>query len=957
MVNTATNHPDTVAVNDGYGNSFTYSQMLAQVVGVAANLSRPGDSQKPYRVAVFQQRSSGWICSLLAAMYVGAAYVPVDPSLPSGRIASILQDCQPTAILADDSTVDRISTLGEISTRIINVSDILPSAAIAPQIGATPSAPGAIFYTSGSTGTPKGIIIRHSSLRNEVECSAVTYGFGVERVLQQSSMGFDMSITQIFAALCFGGYVYVCPSRTYGDPITLTQLMETEKITLTGGTPSEYLSWINSGFEYLKKSPWKYAISGGEAMSDGLMRGFRLLKKNGLRLFNAYGPTEITCSSNRKEVVYDLDVLPAACGLSPAPNTSTYIVDKAAQPLPVGFVGEIAVGGAGVALAYLNRDDETNLRFLHDKYVSSEHLERGWTSIYLTGDRGRLLPDGSLLVYGRIAGDTQVKLSGIRIDLSDIEHAILQAAEGQLSDAIVTVRRAGDDISEFLLAHVIFSTEIPFSQRQDCLDKLMANLPLARNMKPAAILMVGELPRGSSGKVDRRAVAALPLPPSAATQSNRSAISLTTEEMSLKQVWSAVVPHELLTQRDVNQDTDFFHVGGTSLLLVDLQNFIWSEFGVRLELVSMFQSSTLGRMASLLKKEMSGTEDAPLDWEAETRPPSPSSVAVLENHQRCKPGAAPKVVVLTGATGYLGNGILEQLLENDAVQIVHCVAVRRPDSLPRSSKLQIYLGNLSSPSLGLGKDQAESIFSEADVIIHNGANVSHLQHYRSLKAENMLATKELVLLSLPRGIPIHYVSTAGIALYAGGSQFREVSGALYPPPPDGLDGYTASKWASERLLERTNEKFGLPVTIHRPSNISRQDIPQLDLFQNLLKYSSLAGAVPSSSKLRGFLNLVPLQDCASDILQKALDPAHASTGSVRFYHCIGDVNVDLASLKSFVSQGGEKEVEVMSPEAWASRGEQLGLHSTVASVFRQVDQGDPIVFPRLVRYDAEMGSL
>lgn len=947
MVDVVRENSTKDAMKDGHGNSLTYDQMFDRVKSIATELVASGDKQGA-TVAVFQERTTDWVCSLLATMYVGATYAPLDLSAPVERLVSIVEDCQPAAILVDEHTVDRVSSLNVGNATVINVSTPLPAPGDAP-IKAQSDSPGVILYTSGSTGTPKGIPIRHSSLRNEVEFSALTYGFGVERVLQQSAMSFDMSLTQIFSALAFGGYVFVCPSSVHADPISLTRLMASEQITMTGGTPSEYLSWITNGLPDLVNAPWRVAVSGGEPVTDSLLRAFRSLEKPDLHLFNAYGPTEVTCSSSRNEVMYNSDSLPARIPAGrTAPNAHVYVVDRHLRPLPVGCLGEIVVGGAGIAMGYLHRESETSERFVHDQFAAPNDQENS-SLLHRTGDLGRLLSDGSLLIEGRIGGDTQIKLHGIRIDLQDIERAILKAGEGTVIEAVASVRRVDNESPEFIVAHVVLSNET-----QALGEEFAESLPLPRHMKPSLIIRVDSLPKGSSGKIHRKSVAQLPLQdhPSLAGGSV-SAQQLTHEESQLKDIWAMVLPSGILERHNITSKTDFFHVGGNSLLLVNLQQRIRKVSGIHLDLVQMFDSSTLYRMAKLVKEKKAAVQDDVIDWNVETTlPPIPDTPATPLTRVG---GSAGRVVVLTGATGYLGQALLAKMVADDSVRAVHCIAVRRSieELSALSDKVRVYRGDLGSPALGLSPEDAAHIFAQADAIIHNGANVSHLKHYRTLRQENVGSTKELLRLAVPRKIPIHFISSAGISLYTGMREFDERSAAPYHPPNDGADGYTASKWASEVVLERAALAYdGLAVVIHRPSNIKREDVPDLDLFQNLLKFSRLAGAVPSSPNLQGYLNLVGVDDCADGILAEALPPSSQTHApGCRFLHQIGDVNLKLQDLGDYLAKesSGGVAPETVSLAEWTDRAEALGLHASISSFFRRAEQGGDIDYPLLVK--------
>jgi hybrid polyketide synthase / nonribosomal peptide synthetase ACE1 len=243
--------------------------------------------------------------------------------------------------------------LGLQDTTIVDVSSLPKATAVSVPNSAQSQDAAAIIYTSGSTGVPKGIILKHSGLLNELEGTATNLELVPQVVLQQSALSFDMSIWQASMGLANGGTVHVIPYSARRDPIALTKLIATEQITLTGATPSEYLSWLRYGTS-MGASNWKIAVSGGEAMTQSLKQECQALSKPNLRLFNFYGPTELSFSCHAIKMFYDrtsdnAERIPA--GFT-SRNCSTYIVDEDVKLVPAGFPGEVLVGGAGVALVY-----------------------------------------------------------------------------------------------------------------------------------------------------------------------------------------------------------------------------------------------------------------------------------------------------------------------------------------------------------------------------------------------------------------------------------------------------------------------------------------------------------------------------------------------------------------------------------------------------------------------------
>lgn len=299
-------------------------------------------------------------------------------------------------------------------------------------------------------------------------------------------------------------------------------------------------------------------------------------------------------------------------------------------------------------------------------------------------------------------------------------------------------------------------------------------------MHPAMIVPLDHMPVDRSSKLDRRAISALPLPQGPPTDENST--SLTKSESDLKRIWEEVLPQEVAKYHAIDGESDFFHVGGNSMLLVNLQAMIQNAFNISLPLVQLFESSTLKSMALKIENGAKTLEIESIDWEHETELPF-DLLKIPEPFEAVRT-VTPKVVVMTGATGFLGQGILRHLLEDENIEKVHCIAVRGSESLRPSlnhTKIAVHNGDLELSRLGLSEQNAVRIFGEADVIIHNGADVSHLKTFQTLRRANLESTKELTKMSLPRQIPFHYISTAGVALLSGKETFGETSVASYPP--------------------------------------------------------------------------------------------------------------------------------------------------------------------------------
>lgn len=881
-------------------------------------------------------------------MRTGAIYLPLDLSLPWARLAAIVHDCQPKIILVDKDSKQYVDKLKSSKMQVIDVSSTERQDEVTA-ISAGADDVAVILYTSGSSGAPKGILLKHEGLRNWTEPIARSFNLGREMVLQQTSPAFDLSLIQIFTALCFGGTLCLNSRQQRGDAKAICRQIASQEITFTGATPSEYVAWLHHGKPYLHSSTaWKTALCAGEPVPSSLIEQFTSSGRADLTVYNVYGPTETSFTCTATQVSLQKPCGPIAAG-RPLPNYSVYVVDDQIRPVPIGMQGEIYVGGLGVGLGYLNQPELTSARFIPNVLDNSNDVVRSWKTLHRTGDLGRWLEDGQLLVEGRI--DTQVKLRGLRIDLAEIEHAILDMAEGELCEAVVSVRSLLNG-AKILVAHVIIAQADNHRHHLSVLQsRLSQRLP--KYMCPASFISIAKMPTTFSGKLDRRLIAELPLPLDGDQlgdgEQREQFATLTDTETRLKKIWEEF----LGVQRTINVQTDFFHVGGSSLLLISLEVRIRESFNYDIPLFRMFESSTLGAMASQIDQGLSYSIEADaINWDKETALPLElldlhTKTAHPSNNTGPRPNVKPKVVALTGATGQLGRALLGSLVTEPLIDHVHCIGVRttqkrRDMAALETKKVTMHEGDLVLPDLGLSGDDASAVFGAVDAVIHNGADMSYLKTYASLRAANLQSTKDIVKMiarySGPRNVPIHYVSTVSVgntvattlansahtmeersdvssgpgaldALTINGGEFvfNPVSVAMYPPPSivssseiaRTAHGYVATKWASEVFLEHLHERYPeWPVVIHRPSLIVRQTAEalslgqseqeaagsRLDFVDNLRQYSSLLGAVPAMpgiAEKRVSVSGAVNVVSLSDVVEKMVDSLKRSLTDIR----------------------------------------------------------------------------
>ncbi|PNP53582.1 hypothetical protein THARTR1_05964 [Trichoderma harzianum] len=338
------------------------------------------------------------------------------------------------------------------------------------------------------------------------------------------------------------------------------------------------------------------------------------------------------------------------CGYS-LPGYYMYAVDEELRPLPAGMPGQLSIGGTGVSLGYLKNQELTDKHFLPNPFATEEDLANGWARMYLTGDIGHINQDGTMVFHSRMAGDTQVKIRGLRIELSDVESNILTASRGALREAVVTLRE-GDP--EFLVAHVVFVPECTIADKETFLQQLLHNLPVPQYMIPVVAIPIDELPLTNHSKVDRKAVKSLPLPQRVGRHDASDDAELSETMIQLKGLWRGVLGKAIdQLGFDITPSTSFFLVGGNSLLIIRLQSEIRKRFRAAVPLVELLGANTLGEMAQKVEETISVKT---IDWEYDTRPPTLSTSAIAPvSVDRARKGAT---IVITGATGFLSKHLL-----------------------------------------------------------------------------------------------------------------------------------------------------------------------------------------------------------------------------------------------------------------------------------------------------------
>lgn len=509
---------DTVALIHG-DTRLTHDQLNVAANRLAQVLS--DKVTKGDRLAICLPRTPDLVVALLAALKLGASYVPLDPTHPAKRLQMILEDAQPALMLVSGpAPVDA-------RCKVIDLTALPDAPATAPDRQINGEDIAYVIFTSGTTGRPKGVPIRHDSLINLLSSMAHRPGMTAsDTLVAVTTPAFDIAGLELFLPLLTGGTLVLADAYDVIDGRALAGLITRHNATMMQATPATWRLLIEEGWT----APEGFRVlSGGEALDPGLARD---LLAAGADLWNLYGPTETTVWSACAHVTD-----PGNIHLGqPVANTSLLVLDDAGQICPPGVAGELHIGGAGLSPGYFQRPDLTEGRFVT---IRGQRL-------YKTGDRVRRLADGTLLYLGRL--DFQIKLRGFRIELGDIEAHL--AADPDVEQAVVTLHGQGDDAA--LIAY-LRSSAAPGSLEPRLRDRLSAELP--GYMIPAIFVVLDAFPLNSNGKVDR-----LRLPAPTARQGIVAAPRSATEAI-LSRLWQ-----DILTIPAPDRNADFFALGGHSLL-------------------------------------------------------------------------------------------------------------------------------------------------------------------------------------------------------------------------------------------------------------------------------------------------------------------------------------------------------------------------------------------------------
>ena len=844
----AAKHPDRTALI-ACDASYTYAELNAEMNRLANSLTDLGVCRGD-RVAILLPRTGRQIIAMYGTLKAGAAYIPCDPEYPQERIDYILENSGAKFIITD-------SPRGFANE--IYAEDLLKNEnASAPDSGVTPEDTAYLIYTSGSTGRPKGVAVGHGSIANyltpypeNIHIKALADEGSV--YVSVTTVSFDMSLKETAAALCNGLTLVLADEAQTKDPQKLCALFEQTGGDVFNATPSRLEQYMLLDSFRSVLAGCKIIMCGGEKYSPKLLQNLKAVTK--ARIFNTYGPTEITVSCNAKELTDETEI----CVGRPLLNVNEYIVDNDGNLLPPGAVGELWVGGKGVAKGYLNNPELTAKSF----------RELNGERIYKTGDRARWTDSGDIKILGR--NDDQVKLRGLRIELGEVEKAIL-SCEG-VKQAVAVIGKINS--VEHLCAYYCADESITPDAVKEHISKR-----LAAYMIPSCLIRMDAMPQTPNGKTDVRA-----LPEPYLSFNTEFSEPVNETEKQLCDIFAQVLGLD-----KVSADSSFFDLGGTSLTVTSvLVNA--NEKGLEISYTDIFALKTPRALAA---KALGGqSEDDGLsnyDYSAFD--------GILKANQFGLGAGEPNAVgdlLLTGATGFLGIHILRNFLDNFKGKVWCLIRDRKdkgiPSELMLKGMLHYYFPGEYDGLFGErifvvnGSVTSDSWFEELkdtkiDTVINCAALVKHFSDTDDIERVNAGGVKNLIGFCKEHNSMLVQISTGSVA-------GDRVNG--YPQSDRKLDEqsfyfgqyidnqYVKSKFLAERyVLEAVRD--GLRAKIMRVGNLAPRSSDgefQINFatngFMGRLRAYDLIGAYPYSM-MNYPVEFAPIDETADAIMKLCTTP-------------------------------------------------------------------------------------
>ncbi|MBQ9001809.1 MAG: amino acid adenylation domain-containing protein, partial [Eggerthellaceae bacterium] len=914
--------------------TFTFAQLNAWSNRIAHALIARGVPQRS-RVALLLPRTARVIMAMFGVMKAGCAYIPCDPTYPEERVNHILGDSGAPLVI---TTSDRVADYeGAVDVEELLACDREDN----PAIDVSPDDLADLIYTSGSTGKPKGVMLTHRGVCNfhanhpsNILVDALVNE--AHALLAVTTMSFDMSVKEVGTPLVNGLAVVLADETQVNDPGKLAELFRKTGADAFNATHSRLAQYLELPAFADAIGRCKVVLSGGEKYTEGLLPRLQAITK--ARIINTYGPTETTVSSNMADLTHanSIDVG------RPLYNVRECIVDADGNELPVGVVGELLIGGPGVALGYNNLPDKTAEVF----------IERDGERMYRSGDYARWTPEGAVEILGRT--DNQVKLRGLRIEIGEVE-AALAAVAGVKSSVVKIAEIRG---VEHLCAYYTAAEPLAPATVRDEMART-----LAKYMVPTAYLQLDALPLTPNGKIDYRGL------PSAELLRTGEAVAAANE---VEQLFCDIFG-DILGLDDVGATDSFFEIGGTSLMAIRI-TVAAADAGYEITYSDVFANPTPRALAAVCgagaqaSASASDADKGGRDSEVEDFDYAAIDGLLAQNNLRSFVEGARRPlgnILLTGAAGYLGIHILREFVET-CDGTAYCLLRGRGDiSAETRLKHQLfyyfednYADRFGSRIVVVEGDVTRELPLGADVridtVVNCAAVVKHFSSGTEIEDVNVGGVANLVEFCLARGAELVQVSTGSTVkcpLKPGKSVMGKVGERELYIGQDLSNKYTRSKFMAERLVLDAVAQRGLCAKVMRVGNLAPRTADgefQINYGTNAamgrLKSFALLGCAPYD-QLDATMEFSPIDQTARAILLLAQTPASCVLFHPFNHHAVfyGDVFAAMGRCGLPVKPVERERFASVLREAEADPAKASVLTSMLA--YARKATGEPAVVP------------
>ncbi|WP_368293312.1 amino acid adenylation domain-containing protein [Dehalobacter sp. TBBPA1] len=912
-------------------SSISYYELNQRANRLAKVLRDKGVGPNKF-VGIFVPRSLEMMIAILAVLKAGGAYLPIDPDYPSQRIDYMLEDSHTAILLTCQKLMKEIHFNGEIIDVFSNNEQLTGLANL--QKVNTPQDIAYLIYTSGSTGKPKGVMVQHSAVVNLISGITAKIDFSPEKVmLSVTTISFDIFVLESLLPLSKGLTVVVANEKQQIIPKELNDVILKNNVKMFQVTPSRIQLLLNSELELASLMNLSEIMIGGEVFTPTLLNNLKSVCR--AKIYNMYGPTETTVWST----VADLTAEGRPHIGKPIANTKIYILDRYLNLLPIGIPGDLYIGGMGVSKGYFEKEGLTVERFIENPF------DEGGT-IYKTGDLARWYPEGDIEFLGRT--DYQIKIRGYRIELGEIEDRLLK--HPHIREAVAVVKENSNN-SKVICAYIVADTDIGSTEVKAYLAQYLPDY-----MVPGHIIPVDFIPKTPNNKIDRNALpeyeekAVKPVPPRNPT------------ERKIAKVWCS-----LLSRKSVGIDDNFFDLGGDSLTIVQLQVLLMKK-GIDIGIQELYEYQTIRQISD-------GMESAKNTIDSMKIKDDPvKDIALDYDIKPCLKKA--QHVLLTGATGFLGIHLLEQLLKQKDCNI-YCLLrgktiCEAEDKLRKQldfyfngkysqeldERIIIIPGDVTQVQLGLDSNIYQYLLDKIDLVIHSAAIVKHYGLYEDYLDVNIKGTERVADFCLQGDIRLNYVSSITVSgnyltnnIHEEKVDFTESD--LYIGQDYSGNVYVKSKFESERFIYQ-NVKNGLKADVYRIGVLTgryndgqfQKNIQENGFYERIKAIIEL-GFVPEIWADEQ-LEFTPV-DCCSEAIAKLIN---LSAGT-RIFHLFNHKTVSLAKVVEILNSLGT-DIEVVPNDIFVQIVEKNMKDHNISPAVNELLKGRFSAYSQTVNVKSEL---